>query len=568
MNKSLLIKSIKLCYKECPLDSILLVVVSLVLSTLPVVTLSFYQKFISTFSIEYHNIICSILLLIGYCILNFIQRSIFHFYHHYYLNYQSLLRFEKKIKIKFFSICSELNLEDYLSPEIVNETKRAQNASINIFRLYQIIVEMTIAIIGFFLIGSFVLYIHPTLIFFLFLSVVPSIADQIFKIIEKKFLLYQNTQKQKEEEVYLKFLTRSEHIKEIKILKCFDFIFSKWQSAYQVILEMERKSQTKILILSLFFHFIKWIGMIGAYWSITVLLIEQKIRLAEFSMIILAFSKITESFQQLCALFGNLSEFSIMVEPYFIFAEKLKKEKPKKERICEEHLAVQLKQVSFHYPNSSVWALKDISLTIQKGEFLSIVGENGAGKTTFSKILLGFFTPVKGEVSLLADWKKIAYIPQNFHCYCISIKENIFFGNSEEGNKVEQLLDAISLTDLKGKEESLYGLEFGGMELSGGQKQKIAILRAMVKKADLLIFDEPTSAIDPLQESFIYHTILELTKGKTTIMVSHRLALTRYSDRIVVLKQGEILESGDFQTLMEQNGEYARMWNAQAGLYQ
>lgn len=264
MNKSLLIKSIKLCYKECPLDSILLVVVSLVLSTLPVVMLSFYQKFISTFSIEYHNIICSILLLIGYCVLNFIQRSIFHFYHHYYLNYQSLLRFE-----------------NYLSPEIVNETKRAQNASINIFRLYQIIVEMTIAIIGFFLIGSFVLYIHPTLIFFLFLSVVPSIADQIFKIIEKKFLLYQNTQKQKEEEAYLKFLTRSEHIKEIKILKCFDFIFSKWQSAYQAILEIERKSQTKILILSLFFHFIKWIGMIGAYWSITVLLIEQKICLAE-----------------------------------------------------------------------------------------------------------------------------------------------------------------------------------------------------------------------------------------------------------------------------------------------
>ena len=120
---------------------------------------------------------------------------------------------------------------------------------------------------------------------------------------------------------------------------------------------------------------------------------------------------------------------------------------------------------------------------------------------------------------------------------------------------------------MKSQKENLYGLEFGGIELSGGQKQRIAILRAMLKEANLLIFDEPTSAIDPLQESLIYHSLLSASNGKTAIMVSHRLALTRKSNLIIVLKNGEIIESGNHETLIKENGEYARMWKAQADLY-
>lgn len=479
------------------------------------------------------------------------------------------------MKLNFFDVCSKLDLEDYLLPEIVNETRRAQNASINIFRVYQIIVEIISTVIGIFLIGGIVFSIHPTLILFLVLAIISPIADNIYQVVQKKYLLYTNTQKQKEEDEYVKFLTKPEHIKEIKVLNCFDFIFNKWEKSRQTIVQIEQSAQLKILIVSIFFNLIRIAGTVGAYWSMTSLYIAQQISLAEFSMTILTFSQITQLFNQLFALFGNLSEFAIMVKPYFAFLEKTTDRSQDKKKMIEKRAdkAIVVNNISYQYPGTNSWALKNINLTVKKGDFISIVGENGSGKTTLSKILLGFLMPTKGYLEIDNFLSKdgllnnTSYIPQIFNCYCVSIVNNILFGKSDESNTLDEALDAIGLSDLKSQKENLYGLEFGGIELSGGQKQRIAILRAMLKEANLLIFDEPTSAIDPLQESLIYHSLLSASNGKTAIMVSHRLALTRKSNLIIVLKNGEIIESGNHETLIKENGEYARMWKAQADLY-
>jgi ABC-type bacteriocin/lantibiotic exporter with double-glycine peptidase domain len=481
------------------------------------------------------------------------------------------------MKQTFFKICSKFDLEDYLLPEIVNETRRAQNASINIFRVYQIIVEIITAVIGIILIGGVVLSVHRSLILFLILAVIAPIADNIYQIIQKRFLLYKNTQKQKEEDEYIKFLTKSEHLKEIKLLNCFNFVFDKWLKIRLSIMKSEQKAQTKILLVSLAFNIVRIAGTVGAYWSMTSLFIGKQISLADFSMAILTFSQITQLFNQLFSLFGNLSEFSIMVKPYFVFLEKAMEKSPKRSAISKKGEAVVLKNISFKYPNSDSWALKNIDLTIHQGDFISIVGENGSGKTTLSKIILGFLTPTEGSMRkyneieksyLMEDYlKNVSYIPQTFHCYYISIKDNILFGKPIENDLLDQLLENMGLPDLKNQKDIYYGLEFGGIELSGGQKQRIAILRSMLKKANLLIFDEPTSAIDPLQESFVYRTLLNTSKGKTTIMISHRLALTKQSDQIIVLKNGEIAEVGNHENLMKKNGEYANMWNSQSSLY-
>lgn len=571
MNKSIILKSIKICFKVCPSDSVILILISVFLSVLPAFILYSYNSLIANINI-FH---VSILIIFGYCLLNFIQKSFYNFYNHYYLNYRTLLKFEKHMKLNFFEVCSQLNLEDYFLPEIVNETRRAQNASINIFRVYQIIVEIVSSVIGILLIGSIVFSIHPTLILFLVLAIISPVADNIYQVVQKKYLLYTNTQKQKEEEEYVKFLTKPEHIKEIKVLNCFKFIFNKWEKSREIIVKIEQRSQLKILIVSIFFNLIRITGTVGAYWSITSLYITQQINLAEFSMTILTFSQITQLFNQLFSLFGNLSEFAIMVKPYFVFLEKTANRSQDKKKIIEKNLGqtIVVNNISYQYPGADSWALKNINLTIKKGDFISIVGENGSGKTTLSKILLGLLIPTKGYLevdnfttkeALLND---ISYIPQIFNCYCVSIMDNILFGRSEESKTIDQALDDIGLSGLKNQKENLYGLAFGGIELSGGQKQRIAILRAMFKESNLFIFDEPTSAIDPIQESLIYHSLLRASNGKTAILVSHRLALTRQSDLIVVLKNGTIVERGNHDTLIKENGEYARMWKAQADLY-
>lgn len=559
-------KSIKICFRVCPFDSILLIFISCFLSIMPTFILYVYNYLIANLN----KIELSILLLIRYCFLNFLQRSIYNFYNHYYLNYHTLLKFEKQIKLHFFKVCSKLNLEDYYLPEIVNQTRRAQNASINIFRVYQIVIEIIASVIGILSICGIMFSIHPTLIFYLLLAIVSPVADNIYLVIQKRYLLYNNTQDQKEEDEFIKFLTKPEHLKEIKILNCFNFIFHKWEKSRQAIVQTEQRSQLKILIVSIVFNLIKVVGIIGAYRSMTSLYITQQISLAEFSMAILTFSQITQLFNQLFDLFGNLSEFAIMVKPYFVFLEKTvnrNQDVNNDKRLAQTIIA---NNISYQYPKTDSWAIKNINLTIKQGDFISIVGENGSGKTTLSKILLGLLIPTKGFINfmdkkeLLAD---ISYVPQIFNCYCVSIMDNILLGKNDNNHKLDQAFDDIDLSNLKNQKKDLYGLEFGGIELSGGQKQRISILRAMFKKADILIFDEPTSAIDPLQESLIYHALLKASKGKTTIMVSHRLALTRKSNLIIVLKNGEIVERGTHEELIKQNGEYARMWKAQADLY-
>lgn len=237
-------------------------------------------------------------------------------------------------------------------------------------------------------------------------------------------------------------------------------------------MQTEQKSQLKIFIVSIFFNLIRIAGTVGAYWSVTSLYIAQQISIAEFSMAILTFSQITQLFNQMFSLFGNLSEFVIMVKPYFVFLEKTTDRSQDKKKMIEKKSdkTIVVNNISYQYPGVDSWALKNINLTIKKGDFISIVGENGSGKTTLSKILLGLLTPTKGylevknfmsQENLLDD---ISYVPQMFNCYCVSIKDNILFGRSDENNTLDKALYDMGLSDLKNQKENLYGLEFGGID--------------------------------------------------------------------------------------------------------
>jgi len=246
---------------------------------------------------------------------------------------------------------------------------------------------------------------------------------------------------------------------------------------------------------------------------------------------------------------------------------------------------IEFKNVSFRYPNTERLILDNFDLRIVSGEKIALVGENGAGKTTLIKLLLRFYDVVEGEILIdgvnikdvdLAQWhKQIGALFQDFIKYQFTFKENVYFGDLTHGMEEKMLREAIEksgadkyLDTLPDKYDQVLGKMFeGGIDLSGGQWQKLALARAFYRNAPVLILDEPTSAIDAKAEYEIFQNVQKLQKDKTVIIISHRFSTVRNADRILVLDEGRIIEEGDHEKLMKKKGLYAELFNLQAQGY-
>ncbi len=246
---------------------------------------------------------------------------------------------------------------------------------------------------------------------------------------------------------------------------------------------------------------------------------------------------------------------------------------------------IEFKHVSFKYPKTDRYILENFSMKISSGEKIALVGENGAGKTTIIKLLLRFYDVTAGEILIngsniknlnLNDWhKQVGALFQDFIKYQFSFKENIYFGDLSNSNNEETLQEAIRKS---GAESYLHTLPHGinqilgkmfdnGVDLSGGQWQKLALARAFFRNAPVLILDEPTSAIDAKAEYEIFENVRTLQTNKTVIIISHRFSTVRNADKIFVLDQGKIIEAGNHEKLMQKKGLYAELFNIQAQGY-
>jgi ATP-binding cassette subfamily B protein len=241
--------------------------------------------------------------------------------------------------------------------------------------------------------------------------------------------------------------------------------------------------------------------------------------------------------------------------------------------------------VGFRYPGSEEWAVRHLDFSLAPGERLALVGENGAGKTTLAKLLVRLYDPTEGRILLdgvdLREYdiesvrRNVGVIFQDFVRYDLVLRENIAVGNIEEREDESRLRGAAerSLADtvarrLRGKYDQMLGRRFdGGVELSGGEWQKVALARAYMRDAQLLILDEPTAALDARAEYEVFLRFSELTAGKMAVLISHRFSTVRMADRILVLRGGELAEHGTHEELVARGGLYAELFQLQAAGY-
>jgi ATP-binding cassette subfamily B protein len=241
--------------------------------------------------------------------------------------------------------------------------------------------------------------------------------------------------------------------------------------------------------------------------------------------------------------------------------------------------------VGFKYPGSERWAVRGLSFTLQPGERLALVGENGAGKTTLVKLLARLYDPSEGRILLdgvdLRDYdveslrRNVGVIFQDFVRYDFILRENIAVGSidqRENGPAIESaasrsLADTVARR-LADRYDQMLGRRFeGGVDLSGGEWQKVALARAYLREAQLLILDEPTAALDARAEYEVFLRFSELTAGKMAVLISHRFSTVRMADRILVLRGGELIEQGTHEELVERGGLYAELFQLQAAGY-
>lgn len=281
-------------------------------------------------------------------------------------------------------------------------------------------------------------------------------------------------------------------------------------------------------------------------------------------------------------VFYNISQLQSNLGAVRYFAEYLNSEPEDKGYDHLEVGKIEVCNISFSYPNATQDAIKNLSLSILPGEVIALVGENGSGKSTLVKLLTGQYFPQKGYIlhnnipttkykaSQISNG--ISGIFQQFQKYWLSLKENILIGSPYSPYNNESIDQALKKAafyeeDINVGLETILSREFGGTDLSGGEWQKVAIARGIFRSHEFIVLDEPVAAIDPLHEAQIYKKFVDIAKGKTVIIVTHRLSSVQFADRIVVLKAGEIVEVGSHKELLIKNDMYADMFRAQSEWY-
>jgi ATP-binding cassette subfamily B protein len=436
---------------------------------------------------------------------------------------------------------------------------------------------------------SALIYFYPILVILLVISIIPTLLNEL-KFSSSNYKLTSRMAPERRQLDYMRVIGASDvTAKEVKLFGLADFISRTFSTTANKYYQSIKKLTIKRSVWGAIFNIIGVIAYYGAFVFIVLKAVVSLVTIGELTFLAGSFNKLRNQLQVMFTRFSNITESAMYLHDYFEFIDMEFIDQSDFQQLsvpAKIVTGIKFQNVTFSYPNGHIPVFNGLSFDLRKGEKLALVGENGSGKTTLIKLLLRLYEPTSGCILLdgvdIRHYEKEEYqklfgaIFQDFVKYYLTTRINIAVGNIENVGNDKKIEEAAELSlanevvkDLLNGYDQELGKRFKkGAELSGGQWQKIALARAYMSEAPIIILDEPTSALDARAEYEVFQRFIGLTKGRTSIIISHRFSTVRMADRILVLNNGEVLELGTHEELMENGNLYSELFELQAEGYQ
>jgi ATP-binding cassette subfamily B protein len=497
--------------------------------------------------------------------------------------------FSNYTSMRIIRHAATLDLDQFEDSVFYDKLERARQQTVGrTVLLSQVMSQIQDFISMAFLITGLIAF-NPWLILLLLIAIIPAFLGESY-FNSQNYALTRSQTPERRELDYVRYLGASdETAKEVKIFGLADFVINRFKTLSDKFYSDNSKLAVRRSVWGTFFSILGSIGYYAAYGFIVYQTINGKTSVGSLMFLAGSFRQLSTLMESMLSRFTTVSQGAIYLNDFLEFFEIKPKitvatnplpfPNPIKQGFTFEN-------VGFQYHNSEIWANRHLSFILRPGEKLALVGENGAGKTTLVKLLARLYDPTEGRILLdgidlkayaIEDLRlNLGIIFQDYLRYQMTLSQNIAVGNIREiDNKAlirkaaqESLADSLA-EKLPNKYEQWLGRRFNnGVELSGGEWQKVALARAYMKDAQVLILDEPTAALDARAEYEVFQRFAELTKGKSAVLISHRFSTARLADRILVLEKGTVLEIGTHEELLDKNGRYAELFNLQAMGYQ
>lgn len=446
-----------------------------------------------------------------------------------------------------------------------------------------VLLSIDVYIPYFIVMGVYLFNVSSVLVISLLLVFVPTIVAQLLRSRLYAVAEQEVSQIRRECDYFELCMVGKDYFKETRTLGVYEYFRELYvrsvKSLNRVILKIAIRtniveSLTKILSLG---------GYIGILLFLFQLLKKSNVSVEAFAAIFASTEQMFSMMEDMiCKQYGSVARDFGKVQNYLGFLEL-----PERTGVSQQISGssnIYLKGVSFAYPDMKQWAIHDVSLTVNEGETVAIVGENGSGKSTLTHLISGLYMPNKGkifygdvDISTISNetlFRNISAVFQKYQRYQMTWRDNIRISNISAYSDDRQIQEACCQAgiDNLGKGllngyDTMLSREYEGIELSGGEWQRVAIARGLFRQHQLIILDEPTASIDPIEEIRVYKQFMQISQNKTCIIVTHRIGAARFADRIIVMKQGRIVEQGKHDELVSIGGEYQRLFKAQEQWY-